>query len=86
VWGAAADPYFQLPLWLTTQCCGGHTLWALNGAHLDLLEVYVTARLRERGDVPGSMSLVERLPAWVKSGRNRDEITRAIHRLRASLR
>src|SRR5258706_11719230 len=25
VWGAAADPYFQLPLWLTTQCCGGHT-------------------------------------------------------------
>ena len=56
------DPYFGAPLWLTTDC-RGHVLWAYNVKHLDLLEAYVSAQLRERGSFPGSMSLVERLPA-----------------------
>jgi hypothetical protein len=79
------DPYFGLPLWLRANCCGGHVLWAYNAKHLDLLEAYLTARLRERGDYLGSMSLVERLPAWLKSAKHRDEALRSIRRLRASL-
>lgn len=79
------DPYFQLPLWLRAECCGGHVLWAYNAEHLDLLESYLAARLRERGDHLGSMSLVERLPAWLKSAKHRDEALRTVRRLRASL-
>lgn len=78
------DPYFGLPLWLRAECCGGHTLWAFNIRHLDLLESYLGARLRERGSVPGSMSLVERLPAWLKSAKHRDEALRVVRRLRVA--
>ncbi|WIY01720.1 hypothetical protein QRX60_48215 [Amycolatopsis mongoliensis] len=82
--GGPVDPSFRLPLWLQANCCG-ETLWAYNAGHLDLLESHVAARLRERGPVPGSMSMVERLPAWLKSAKNRDEVLRAIRRLRSSL-
>ena len=47
-WGGPVDPFFRLPLWLTTRCCGGRTLWAFHSAHLDLIEGYVAAGLRER--------------------------------------
>ncbi|MFJ6621599.1 hypothetical protein ACIQOW_29005 [Kitasatospora sp. NPDC091335] len=82
--GGPVDPYFELPLWLDAECCGGRRLWAYNPAHLDLLEDYVAAGLRERGAVPG-MTLVARLPAWVKSAKHRDEVLRTIRRLRASV-
>jgi hypothetical protein len=76
------DPYFGLPLWLQRPCCGGRVLWAYNAAHLEFLERYVAARLRERHPYTGSGSLVERLPAWIKAARNRDEVLAAIHALR----
>jgi hypothetical protein len=53
--------------------------------HLDFLEDYVAARLRERVPIPGSMSMVERLPAWLKSADHREEMLRAIAKLRACL-
>jgi hypothetical protein len=81
--GGGGDAYFGLPLWLTTDC-RGHVLWAYNIAHLDLLEAFVSAQLRERGPILGSMSLVERLHAWIKDAKNRDDVIRAIHRLRRS--
>jgi hypothetical protein len=84
-WGGPVDPFFRLPLWLTTRCCGGRILWAFHGAHLDLIEGYVTAGLRERATPPGGMTLVARLPAWLKSARHRTEVVRAVGRLRASL-
>jgi hypothetical protein len=71
----------SVPLWLTTEC-RGKTLWAYNVDHLDLLKGYVGAPLRERGTIPGSMSLVERLPAWIKLSKNRGDVLRAIARLR----
>jgi len=58
-------------------------LWAYNLEHLDLLENYVSAQLRERGKIPGSMSLVERLPAWIKDGKHRHDVLNGIGRLRA---
>ncbi|GAA2080068.1 hypothetical protein [Actinomadura alba] len=77
------DPFFGLPLWLRRPCCGGRVLWAYNAAHLELLERYVTARLRERHPWTGSGSMLERLPAWMKAAGNRDEVLAAMRVLRA---
>ncbi|MFG1943163.1 hypothetical protein [Nonomuraea sp. NPDC048826] len=84
--GAPVDPFFRRPLWLRARC-RGHVLWAYDAQHLDLLEAYVAAKLRERGGVaPGApASLVERLPTWLKSAKNRAEISRTIRRLRLTL-
>ncbi|MFH8383189.1 hypothetical protein ACH4E7_19940 [Kitasatospora sp. NPDC018058] len=85
-YGAPVDPYFGLSLWLVADCCGGRRLWAYNHAHLDLLEGYIAAGLRERDTTRGlPTSLLEKLPAWVKSAKHRTELLRAIRRLRASV-
>ncbi|MFI0451253.1 hypothetical protein [Actinomadura sp. 6N118] len=80
--GASVDPYFRLPLWLRADSCG-QVLWAYNMRHLDLLEAYVAARLRERGSDTNSM--LTKLPAWLKSAKHRQEVLRVIGRLRASV-
>jgi hypothetical protein len=80
-WGGPVDPFFRLPLWLRADC-RGHTLWAFNRAHLDLIEGYVAAELRERGHGEHRMSLVSRLPRWIKSAKNRDDVLRTIRRIR----
>ena len=85
VWSGPVDPFFRLPLWLKAECCGGQTLWAFNERHLDLLEGYVAAKLRERGLGPGGMTVLARLPTWLKSAKHREEILRVIGRLRESL-
>lgn len=51
--------------------------------HLDFLERYVAAGLREQE--PGNASLASRLPAWIKSRKNRAAVLRGLHRLRATL-
>lgn len=82
--GAACDPYFREPLWLTAACCG-ETLWAYNERHLRLIEQFVAAQLRESGPgLPGwtNRSIANRLPRWIKDGKNREEILKAIARLR----
>jgi hypothetical protein len=80
-WGGPVDPYFRLPLWLRATCCGGQTLWAFNEAHLALLAEYVGAGLRERNPQRPGMTMVARLPRWLKSAKNRDEVLRTIARL-----
>lgn len=80
VWGAPVDPFFHVPLWLQAGCCGGHTLWAFNRRHLDVLEGYVGAKLRD-----GGVTLVARLPTWMKAAKHRAEILRVIDRLRSTL-
>ena len=84
-WGGPVDPYFRLPLWLQAQCCGGRTLWAFNEAHLAVLAGYVGAKLRERDPQRPGMTMVARLPRWLKSARNRDEVLRTLTRLRRRL-
>ncbi|HEV7992903.1 MAG TPA: hypothetical protein VGP25_13815 [Gemmatimonadaceae bacterium] len=80
---APVDPYFGLPLWLQTACCG-EVLWAVNVDHLAFLENYVVAKLRER--VPNQNgSVVSRLPKWLKEARHRKEIIACIAQLRRSL-
>ncbi len=85
--GAPVDPFFRLPLWLQTPC-KGETLWAYNERQLDIIERYVTARLRQRpassaSSDPAPTSMAERLPRWIKAAKNRDDVLRAIERLRA---
>ena len=86
--GAAVDWYFHLPLWLQLPCCG-ETLWAYGARHLEFLESYVGAGLRERGRDEeygwSNQSLASRLPAWMKSAKNRTEVMKCLAKLRERL-
>ncbi len=79
------DDFFGLPLWLQ-EPCEGHILWAYNVRHLNLIEAYVGAKLREHRRRPhlgwANRSLLHRLPRWVSSAKNRSTVLKAIQRLR----
>ena len=81
--GSNVDWYFRLPLWLEISC-GGELLWAYNLEHLELLEKYVAAKLRERTK-KGRSSFFSKLPKWIKSAKNRDEILKAIQKLKSRM-
>ena len=78
----------RIHLWLETPCCG-RVLWAYNERHLAYLEDFIGARLRERLHDPvhgwSNRSLASRMPTWMKAGRNRDEVLKALERLRSLL-
>lgn len=82
------DDYLGYPLWLETSCCG-ETLWAYNLRHLEFIEAFVRAKLRERkpDELYGwsNRSLFSRLPKWIQSGKNREEIIKAIAKIRKSV-
>lgn len=91
--GGSFDWYFRLPLWLQTPCCG-KILWAYNREHLDFLESYIKAGLRERFPLKvyetglvmwRNKSLASRLPTWMKRAKNRDEVLRGIEKLRKKI-
>lgn len=71
------EPY---ELWLRRPCAG-HVLWATNVEHLDYLESYVGAMLREGTHVP-HQKLHHKLPTWMKVAKHRDEVLRGIAELR----
>lgn len=79
------DACFGLPLWLAAPCCG-HTLWAYNIAHLNLIEDFVGAKLRQRAlplrRIWYRKGLVSKLPAWMTSAKDRDAVLKAIGKLR----
>ncbi|GAA0422318.1 hypothetical protein [Streptomyces luteireticuli] len=82
-WSSPTDPSFQAPLWFQAETRHG-LLWAYNREHLELIRRFVASTLRERDPwyEPGrKMTLLARLPAWVKRSRNRTEVLRAIERL-----
>jgi hypothetical protein len=85
--GGPYDWYFRLPLWLQTPCCG-EILWVFNEEHLSVLERYVTAKQRIKFYAEGQVSngtMASRLPIWIKSAKNRDEVVKGIERLKALL-
>lgn len=73
--------YFGYPLYLKAPCCG-HTLWANNEEHLNFLQSYAEALLREEGT---QHTLANRLPKWIKDGKNRDEVLRCLKKLSGKL-
>lgn len=83
-WYNLAPITVEMEDFLKISCCG-HTLWAMNLEHLDFLERYVESSLRER--IPNiNKSLASRLPQWIKSSKNRNEILKGISRLRLKLK
>jgi len=74
--GKPSDSYFGLPLWLAEKF-KGNILWALNYAHLEYLKNYISAGLRERNGRLG-WTMVEKLPDWIKSGKNRAGLIKLI--------
>lgn len=85
--GALVDWYFQIPLWLQTPCCG-EILWAYNGQHLAFLEACVVAKQRTsvRNEYGWSnRGLMNRLPAWMKLAKNRDEVLHGLDKLQQKL-
>lgn len=73
-----------LTLWYSTECCGGHHLWALDEVHLAYSLAFVTSRNRSADfpSVPGNRQLADKFPAWMVSAKHRDEVLRGINRLR----
>jgi len=81
VWGEPVDPWFHAPLWLRADV-RGHTLWAFNDRHLDALRSYIAAGLGERTPRPGApTSMLEKLPDWMTSAKNRDDVLAVLDRL-----
>ena len=82
------DDYLGYPLWLETSCCG-ETLWAYNLRHLEFIEAFVRAKLRERkpDELYGwsNRSLFSRLPKWIQSAKNREGILKAIAKIHESV-
>jgi len=79
-----SDSYFQYPLWLKRSCCG-HSLWVFNKRHLEFLEGYVGAELRERKKNESgwaNSSLASRLPKWIKIAKNRIKIMAGLKKVR----
>lgn len=73
-------------LWLQTPCCG-QTLWAYNPEHLTFIENYVRATLREHAPAPRTggyhnQGLANRLPDWMIDAKHREEVLRAVARIR----
>jgi hypothetical protein len=86
-WRAPRTPRedrFGLELWLHTRCAG-HELCVLGPAHLEWLERWVAADLRERegGQWANNRAATSRMPRWIKSRANRPQVLRALARLRA---
>ncbi|MGL5944074.1 MAG: hypothetical protein ACRC2S_27650 [Waterburya sp.] len=82
------DGYFGFDLWLQINCCG-HSLYAFNKKHLDLLNSYIKADLRERKPSQGgwwcNSSVAAKLPKWIKSYKNRQQLIKTIQKLKEKL-
>jgi hypothetical protein len=60
---------------------GPHWLVVYNLAHLNALEEWLGAGLRERGPVAG-LTMMARLPKWMKAAENRPKVMKALAELR----
>jgi len=86
-WMAPAGDHFftKGPLWLKTPC-HKNVLWILNRPHLDFMEQFIAADLREeRMPEMSSRRLSSALPRWLISGKNRDDVVRCLKKLREKL-
>ena len=73
------DPVFNLPLRLQTNV-KGNVLWAYNKDHLQDIRDYVASGLRERQESSFS-TMVEKLPGFIKSAKNREAVLKSIDKL-----
>lgn len=78
------DAVFGLPLFLQIPV-KNEILWAYNLPHLNEIQNYVAAKLRERTTSRFKMTMVEKLPNFIKVAKNRNEIIKAIDKLRSKI-
>lgn len=73
------DPFFGLPLWLTTDF-KGHSMWFYNLEHLHYVKSYIASPLRSGGS-RGKYSLVANLPGWMTAAKHRDGVVQRLEKL-----
>jgi len=77
---------FDAELWFQ-KTVRGNVFWAYNEAHIDYLEGYIAAGLRERNSqCNGGKTMVASLPKFVKDARNRDKLLKVITEWKKSYR
>jgi hypothetical protein len=82
---AEADFFDRGPLWLRIPC-HANVLWALNRPHLEFLEQFIGAELREeRMEDRSSRRLSSALPKWMLAAKNRKDVVRCLKKLREKL-
>lgn len=74
------DPVFCLPLWYV-ETIKNDVIWAYNIDHLEAIKTYVASTLRERNSDQFKMTMVEKLPDFIKLAKNREEVLKAIERM-----
>ena len=79
-WSPQSVPLKRNRLFLVTQVAG-ETLWVENLTHLEALEDWLGAKVRERGPIRGS-TMMARLPRWMKASTNRAKVLRGLAQLR----
>jgi len=77
------DPHFGLQLWLQSGF-DGSILWAYNTAHLDFLEEFVSAKLREEKAV-SRHSLTQTMPLFILKASNRTKLLKLISKMRKTI-
>jgi hypothetical protein len=83
VLGQPFDCFFKYPLWYKTEI-KGNTLFAYNLEHLRFLKEFIQSPLRERAQNEhgwSNQSIQSRLPKWLLSYGNREEIVKKIGQL-----
>ncbi|UUF12691.1 MULTISPECIES: hypothetical protein [Flavobacterium] len=76
--GLVRDTWYNLPLWFQKEI-DGNIFWAYNQDHIDYLERYIQAGLRERNSkVNYTSSLVAHLPQFVKAAKNREKLLKIL--------
>ena len=73
------DYWFDCELWLQASF-KGEMFWAHNDKHLAYMKEYIGAGLRERNNRE-FFTLVEKLPGFIKSAKNRDKLLKLITKL-----
>ena len=78
-----ANQYFEAALWLKSSF-KKELFYAFNKNHLDYLERYITAILREHKDRT-HFTFIEKLPKFYHEAKNRDGLLKIIAKLKATL-
>lgn len=76
----AAHVYFSAELWLV-HTFKDDVVWAYNYAHLDYLESYISAKLREHKE-RSHFTLLEKLPKFYHDAKNRSALLKLIGKMR----
>jgi ribosomal protein S27AE len=77
----AAHAYFGARLWLQMPFRNGEMVMAYNSRHLDYLEQYITATLREHKERT-HFTLLEKLPRFYHEAKSREGLLKVIGKLR----